>query len=93
MSVPPLSLTVNGARVTVTPRAGLTLLAHLRNDLGLTGTKTGCATGACGACTVVMNGAAVQACQVPAAALQKRRCADDRGAGEKPPPGARWLKP
>lgn len=70
MSVRPLSLTVNGAPVSVTPRTGLTLLAHLRNELGLTGTKTGCSTGACGACTVVMNGLAEQACQVPAATLQ-----------------------
>jgi aerobic-type carbon monoxide dehydrogenase small subunit (CoxS/CutS family) len=44
-----------------------TLLWVLRADLGLTGTKYGCGTGACGACTILMNNEAVRSCQIPVA--------------------------
>ncbi|HEX3606267.1 MAG TPA: (2Fe-2S)-binding protein [Candidatus Dormibacteraeota bacterium] len=57
-----LSLRVNGAehRLEVEPRR---LLADvLREDLGLTGTHLGCEQGACGACTVLLDGAAVRSC-------------------------------
>jgi carbon-monoxide dehydrogenase small subunit len=58
----PVELNVNGAlrTVTIEPR---TLLVHaLREHLGLTGTKIGCDTSGCGACTVLVDGKAMKSC-------------------------------
>jgi aerobic-type carbon monoxide dehydrogenase small subunit (CoxS/CutS family) len=58
-----VELTINGRsrRVETDPRR--TLLEVLREDLGLTGTKYGCGEGQCRACTVLLDGKAVQSCQ------------------------------
>lgn len=59
-----IKLSVNGQvyEAHITPKT--TLLDLLRDKLGLTGTNKGCATGDCGACTVIMNGDAVNSCLV-----------------------------
>jgi carbon-monoxide dehydrogenase small subunit len=59
-----LKLTVNGQpyELYIKPK---TLLAEvLRNNLGLTGTKRGCESSSCGACTVILNGMAVKSCSI-----------------------------
>jgi len=50
--------------VEVPARPGRRLVSVLREDLGLTGTKVGCEQGECGACTVLLDGRAVNACLV-----------------------------
>lgn len=62
-----LALRVNGQAVTVAVSPAKRLSDVLREDLRLTGTKVGCATGDCGLCTVLIDGAQVCACLVPAA--------------------------
>ena len=59
-----VSLTVNGSARTLDVETHHTLLEALRDRLNLTGTKECCAEGECGACTVLMNGRAVNACLV-----------------------------
>jgi carbon-monoxide dehydrogenase small subunit len=58
-------LTVNGTAVEVDVPGMRRLLDVLREDLALTGTKEGCGEGECGACTVLIDGAPVDACLVP----------------------------
>jgi carbon-monoxide dehydrogenase small subunit len=59
-----LHLTVNETMVEVETAPNRRLLDILRDDLDLTGTKEGCGIGECGACTVLMDGKAVNACLV-----------------------------
>ena len=59
------AFTVNGEPVEVEASGTRRLLDVLREDLGLTGTKEGCGEGECGACSVLIDGAVVDACLVP----------------------------
>ena len=59
------AFTVNGAPVEVEAAGSRRLLDVLREDLALTGTKEGCGEGECGACSVMVDGAVVDACLVP----------------------------
>lgn len=64
--MPILEMTVNGRLVRLEVDGLRPLLDVLRDDLGLTGTKVGCREGECGACTVLLNGKAVNSCLIPA---------------------------
>jgi len=59
-----ISFEVNGHRFVRDVAENITLLHFLRNDLGFTGTKEGCGSGECGACTVFLNGKSVNSCLV-----------------------------
>ncbi|WP_031496457.1 (2Fe-2S)-binding protein [Bryobacter aggregatus] len=65
-----MDLTINGVRRTVRSDPGRPLLHVLRDELDLTGTKYGCGEGQCGACTVLLDGAAVRSCLTPIRAAQ-----------------------
>lgn len=62
-----IQLTVNGEVVDLLATPSRTLMEVLREDLGLTGTKHGCDTGECGACTVLLDGVPANACLTLAA--------------------------
>jgi len=57
-----LSMTVNGEAADLAVFPNATLLEVLRDDLGLTGVKEGCAEGVCGACTVLVDGMPIRSC-------------------------------
>lgn len=83
MSNRQISVTVNGAARTGSVEARRTLADFLRQDLGLTGTHLGCEHGACGACTVVLDGAAVRSCLVLAVQVDGREVTTVEGVGER----------
>jgi isoquinoline 1-oxidoreductase alpha subunit len=64
-----LELQVNGKAYRVEVEPSTPLLWVLRDELDLTGTKFGCGVGACGACTILMDGLATRACVVPVSAV------------------------
>jgi carbon-monoxide dehydrogenase small subunit len=67
-----IETTINGEPVEFLCEPQDTLLSALRNAVGLTGTKEGCATGDCGACSVLFDGRLVPSCLVLAAEAARR---------------------
>jgi isoquinoline 1-oxidoreductase subunit alpha len=56
------NITINGEKRTFSGDPSIPLLWYLRDEVGLTGTKFGCGVGACGACTIHLDGEAVRSC-------------------------------
>jgi nicotinate dehydrogenase subunit A len=75
------SLNVNGVARTVTVEADTPLLYILRNDLELNGAKFGCGLAQCGACTVVVDGAAIRSCVTPVSAVVNKNITTIEGLG------------
>lgn len=81
------ALVVNGRSVEVDDDPDTPLLYVLRDTLELNGAKFGCGLGQCGACTVMVDGAAVFSCITPIAALAGRRITTIEGLGTPQHPG------
>ena len=77
-----ISAQVNGDPQQFLCDPAATLLDALRDELGLTGSKEGCGSGDCGACTVVLDGQMVCSCLVLAAEAEGRKIATIEGVAE-----------
>lgn len=89
-----VAIKVNGATHDLDLEPEMPLLWALRNELGLTGTKYGCGIGACGACTVLINGVAVRSCQVSLEHVQGKEIVTIEGLsadGTLHPVQAAWI--
>ena len=74
-------LHVNGRQSEVEAEPETPLLYVLRNDLKLKGARFGCGLGQCGACTVIVDGKAVQSCDVPVSAVTGKEITTIEGIG------------
>lgn len=89
-----ITTTINGDEVEFTCRSGDTLLDVLRGELQLTGTKNGCGSGDCGACTIIHDGRPVNACLVLAVEVEGAQIETVEGmakAGELHPLQQKFL--
>lgn len=88
------SFTLNGRHVETNADPDKPLLWVLREDFALTGTKFGCGVGACGACTVHLDGAPAQACSLPISAVDGATITTIEGisAERSNPVQAAWVE-
>ena len=87
-----ITLKVNGVTRTLEAEPDMPLLWALRDFLGLKGAKYGCGVGACGACTVLVNGRAMRSCAVPLKALEGDEVRTIEGLGGNHPVQLAWLE-
>lgn len=78
----PVTLSVNGKKLNASLEPRVTLLDALRDQFEITGAKRVCDRGACGACTVLLDGKAVYSCSVLAIDMQGRQITTVEGLGE-----------
>lgn len=88
-----MQLWINDAAAEVGDDPGALLLWVLRDELGLTGTKVGCAAGLCGACTVHVDGVATRACSTPLEAVVGKQIRTIEGLATLADDGAEALHP
>lgn len=90
------TLNINQHMVTVDVDPDTPMLWVLRDALDMVGTKFGCGAGACGACTVHMNGSAIRSCQLPVSAVEDAAITTIEGlaynAGKIHPVQEAWLE-
>lgn len=87
-----ITLKVNGVTRTLEAEPDMPLLWALRDFLSLKGAKYGCGIGACGACTVLVNGRAMRSCAVPLKALEGDEVLTIEGLGGNHPVQLAWLE-
>jgi isoquinoline 1-oxidoreductase alpha subunit len=87
-----ISLDINGKAYQVDVGPEVPLLWVIREHLKLTGTKYGCGIGACGSCTVHIDGKAVRSCQTPAASAAGKKITTIEGLAENHPVVKAWIK-
>lgn len=78
----PITLYVNGEPHSLEVPPNKTLLRVLREDLGLRGTKSNCVEGECGACTVLLDGEAINSCLLLAVRAQNKEVTTIEGLGD-----------
>lgn len=92
--MPQYQIKVNGESRTVDVSPDTPMLWVLRDELGLVGTKFGCGAGACGACTIHIDGAAMRSCQTPISQMNGEEVTTIEGLSEKGthPVQQAWLE-
>ena len=88
-----LNLRVNGQKYELDLDPSTPVLWVLRDHLNLIGTKYGCGVGACGACTIHLNGRAIKSCQIPVSAANNQEITTIEGLSElsEHPVQKAWL--
>ena len=89
-----VTIKVNGTAHNLDLEPEMPLLWVLRNEVGLTGTKYGCGIGACGACTVLIEGVAMRSCQIALSQAQGKELVTIEGLspdGRSHPVQAAWI--
>ena len=87
-----ISFSLNGEAVTVDTDSSTPLLWVLRDSLNKKGTKFGCGKGACGACTVNIDGMAIRSCSYPIAAAADKEVITIEGLADDHPVKQAWTE-
>ena len=87
-----IRFTLNEKAVEFAGDPAMPLLWYLRDHAGLTGTKYGCGIGACGACTVHLDGRAQRSCVLPVAGIEGKRVATIEGLVASAEPAAAAVR-
>ena len=90
--MPNYTLTINRRKTTVEADPDTPLLWVLRDDLQLTGTKYGCGSGICGACTILQGSEPVRACQISISDAKGKTFTTIEGLGGNHPCQRAWLE-
>ncbi len=88
-----MNLRINGTDYEVNGGLSSLLVYVLRDELGMTGTKIGCAAGFCGSCTVIVDGVATRACITPLALVEGKEITTIEGLATMAEDGSLLLHP